>query len=87
MSTEKKIFYIQDYGDPSVGIFGGISKITFDDYFTYDEDEILRIKEMLSDHYDVPVAQVYTQKEWNLMLEEERKMAERMEREWVKEKS
>ena len=80
--TKKKVFYIQDYGDPSVGIFGGISRVTFDDYFIPDQQDRDYVKKMLADYYDVPVAQVYTQKEWNLMLEEERKMAERMEKEW-----
>ncbi len=63
---DKVIFYIENYGDPSVGISGFRAKVTLRDPIGYDEEDIQFMKGMFADHYDVPVTQVYTEKEWNL---------------------
>ena len=83
-NNDKKVFYIDYHGDPSVGIFPMVARVTFEDPIIYCEDGIMEIRKMLADHYDVPVEQVYTEEEWNAYQEAMSKLDKEMEQ-WAKE--
>jgi len=74
----KVVFIVEDHGDPSVGISGFTARVTVDDLLGYDEDDIQNMKKMISDHYDVPVANVYLEAEWNALLKLEHEMYKQM---------
>jgi hypothetical protein len=71
-NNEKKVFFIDYHGDPSVGIFPMVAKVTFEDPIIYCfRIRIMDIRKMLANHYDVPVEQVYTEVEWNALQDDE----------------
>ncbi len=76
--NSKVVFIVESHGDPSVGISGYTAKVTIDDSLGYDEEDIQAMKKMISDHYDEPVANVYTQAEWNAFLKAEHEMYKQM---------
>lgn len=76
--SDKLVFIVNDAGDPSVGISAYTARVTLDDGFGYDEDDILAIKKMLAGHYDVNVSHVLTETEWNAALEAEHEMYKQM---------
>lgn len=71
----KITFIIENHGDPSVGIWGFTAKVSLDDPFGYDAEDILEMKKMFADHYDVPVDNVLTEEEYKIHLEEMLKMS------------
>ena len=77
---DKITFVIENYGDPSVGIWGFTATVTLDDPIGYDEDDIEAMRKMFADHYDVPVCQVFTKEEYDIMREEMEKMEREMEK-------
>lgn len=78
--SDKVTFIIENHGDPSVGIAGFTARVTLDDPIGYDKEDIQFMKQMFSDHYDVPVTQVLTEEEWKIHIEEMQKMEAEMER-------
>lgn len=56
-------FHIDVHGDPSVGLFGGIMKVTFEDNTVWDTEMTEAAKEVLSDFYDVSTKSVRTTEE------------------------
>lgn len=81
LAMGKIVFIIDDPGDPSVGIAAYTARVTLDDGFGYDEDDIIAIKKMLSEHYDVNVSQILTETEWNDFLKAEHEMYKQMSEE------
>ena len=79
MSDDKIIFHIENYGDPSVGISGFKAMVTLNDPIGYDEEDIQFMKGMFADHYDVPIKQVHTDAEWQIILEKHREMDRQLE--------
>lgn len=77
---DKITFIIESHGDPSVGIWGFKAKVSLDDPIGYDDEDIMEMRKMFADHYDVPVTQVYTEKEYNIFMEEMRKLEDEMEK-------
>lgn len=64
-------FHISDPGDPTVGIFGEESHIIIEDDIP--DDLTQEWKQIFSDHYDVPIKKVFSGKEWENVLENERR--------------
>lgn len=58
-----QVFHIDVHGDPSVGLFGGIMKVTFEDNTVWDTEMTEAAKEVLSDFYDVSTKSVRTTEE------------------------
>jgi len=77
----KVVFIVESHGDPSVGISGFTARVTIDDSLGYDKEDIKAMKKMIANHYDEPVANVYTEAEWKAFLKAEREMYKQMSEE------
>lgn len=78
-------FYIDEQGDPSVGIFPTIHTVEIDTNIVFDEDFIGAIKDSLRELFDVRERDIYTQEEWDRLNEGLRQMERDMdqaEEEW-----
>lgn len=73
----RNAFIVTIGGDPSVGLFSGLAKVTFEDSYQWDHDMVMGVKEALGDLYDVPVACVHEEAEYATQrLAEETKEAQ-----------